>query len=164
MCSDASRRAEPRVPPVAREARAEDLDGVLTLYRELRPNDPEMPREAARKAFAALLAREDIDFVVCEADGVLVATCMLAAVPNLANAARPFGVIEHVVTLSTHRKRGYGRLVLERALVRAWARGCCKVMLLSGAQRGEAHKLYESVGFNGDAERGFVAKPAGPAA
>jgi len=34
-------------------------------------------------------------------------------------------------------------------------------MLLSGAQRKEAHKLYESVGFDGDVERGFVAKPKG---
>jgi hypothetical protein len=27
-------------------------------------------------------------------------------------------------------------------------------------QRSEAHALYESVGFRGDMERGFVAKPS----
>ena len=48
---------------------------------------------------------------------------------------------------------------LEHALASAWTRGCCKVMLLSGAQRGEAPKLCESVGFVGDIERGFVARP-----
>jgi GNAT superfamily N-acetyltransferase len=85
---------------------------------------------------------------------------MLASVPNLASSARPFAVIEHVVTLAAHRRRGYARLVLEYALAKAWSRGCCKVMLLSGSQRTEAHKLYESVGFLGDVERGFVAKPA----
>jgi hypothetical protein len=40
----------------------------------------------------------------------------------------------------------------------AWSKGCYKVMLLSGSQRVEAHKLYESVGFVGGIERGFVAR------
>jgi GNAT superfamily N-acetyltransferase len=85
---------------------------------------------------------------------------MLAIIPNLANGARPFGIIEHVVTLSSERRRGYARLVLEHALDLAWARSCYKVLLLSGAKRTEAHELYESVGFAGDVARGFVAKPA----
>jgi hypothetical protein len=33
-------------------------------------------------------------------------------------------------------------------------------MLLSGMQREDAHVLYESLGFHGDIERGFVIKPA----
>ena len=86
-------------------------------------------------------------------------TCMLAVVPNLASGGSPFGVIEHVVTLPQYRRRGLGRTVLQFALNRAWAQGCYKVILLSGAQRADAHKLYESVGFRGDVERGFVAKP-----
>jgi GNAT superfamily N-acetyltransferase len=145
--------------PVLRAARVEDLEGVLTLYRQLRPNDPALSPEVALAAFTDLVVRKDIDIVVCEVDEHLVATCMLATIPNLTHGARPFGVIEHVVTLSSYRRHGFARLVLEHALANAWSRGCCKVVLLSGAQRAEAHKLYESVGFVGDAERGFVAKP-----
>lgn len=144
---------------MVREAVAKDLQGLLALYRQLRPDDPALPHSSAKEEFASLLARPDVDIVVCEAEQRLVATCMLATIPSLASGARPFGVIEHVVTLAAHRRRGYARLVLERALARAWSRGCYKVMLLSGAQRAEAHKLYESVGFNGDIERGFVVKP-----
>jgi GNAT superfamily N-acetyltransferase len=87
---------------------------------------------------------------------------MLAIVPNLASGARPFGIIEHVVTLQEFRRRGHARRVLEHALKLAWSRHCYKVVLLSGADRTEAHRLYESAGFNGGVERGFVAK-AGPA-
>jgi hypothetical protein len=36
---------------------------------------------------------------------------------------------------------------------------CCKVVLLSGAQRVEAHRVYEAIGFSGEVERGFVIKP-----
>jgi GNAT superfamily N-acetyltransferase len=105
-----------------------------------------------------LIQRPDIDLLVCEANGVLAATCQLALVPNLASGARPFGIIEHVVTLAEHRRFGYASLVLKHALETAWSKGCYKVMLLSGAQRSEAHKLYESVGFVGGIERGFVAR------
>ena len=146
-------------PSQVREAKAGDLEGVLALYRDLRPNDPVLSRDSAQEAFAHLLAREGVHLIVCESDGALVATCLLAVIPNLASGARPFGVIEHVITLAAHRKRGYGRLVLQYALDKAWSKNCCKVMLLSGAQRVDAHKLYESVGFKGDIERGFVVKP-----
>ncbi len=35
---------------------------------------------------------------------------------------------------------------------------CCKVFLLSGVQRKEAHRLYELAGFAGNQELGFVKK------
>jgi GNAT superfamily N-acetyltransferase len=132
---------------------------MLALFRELRPQEPPLPRETAQKIFAGLLAREDLEIIVCEVEGLLAASCTLATIPNLTSGGRPFAVIEHVVTLSTHRRRGYGRRVLEHALEQAWSNGCYKVMLLSGAQRADAHRLYESVGFVRDIEYGFVAKP-----
>ena len=142
-----------------RKAVESDLAGILALYRELRPHDPVLAPTVAREAFTSLLSQSNVHLMVCEVGNMLVATCMLAVIPNIASGARPFGVIEHVVTLTSHRKRGYARLVLERALAEAWAGGCCKVMLLSGVKREEAHKLYESVGFLADVERGFVVKP-----
>jgi ADP-ribose pyrophosphatase YjhB (NUDIX family) len=85
-----------------RKAEERDLASVLALYRELRPHDPVLAPGVAREAFATLLARRDVHLVVCEAEGTLAATCMLAIIPNLASGARPFGVIEHVVTLLAH--------------------------------------------------------------
>lgn len=148
-----------RVSTFVRPVQPDDLEGVLRLYRELRPNDPALDPATARDVFAHLIQRDDIELLVCESNGVLTATCQLALIPNLANGARAFGVIEHVVTLSQYRRLGYARLLLERALELAWTRGCCKVVLLSGAQRAEAHKLYEAVGFVGGVESGFVARP-----
>jgi GNAT superfamily N-acetyltransferase len=146
-----------------RRAQLHDLAGVLRLYGELRPHDPTLAPEVAHEAFRVLTARNDVHVVVCERGQTLVATCMLAIIPNLACGAKPFGIIEHVVTLSAHRGRGYGRRVLAHALDLAWSAQCCKVVLLSGAQRTDAHRLYASVGFVGDVERGFVAKPKGVA-
>jgi GNAT superfamily N-acetyltransferase len=89
---------------------------------------------------------------------------MIALVTNLASGGRPFGVIEHVITLPEFRGRGLARATLQHALDYAWSQSCCKVMLLSGMRRAEAHALYESMGFSGDIERGFVIKPASAAA
>jgi GNAT superfamily N-acetyltransferase len=142
-----------------RLAQPRDLLGILSLYRELRPSDPELAETEAHTALARILNDTNLHLVVCEHAGCLAATCMLALVPNLASGARPFGVIEHVVTLSRFRRKGLARLVLRFALDLAWTKTCYKVILLSGAMRTEAHRLYESLGFRGDVERGFVAKP-----
>lgn len=135
-----------------------DLDGVLALYRELRPADPELDEARRRAAWRRILDDHNLSIVVAQVRQTLVSTCMLAVIPNLASGARPFGVIEHVVTLESFRGQGWAGRVLKYALNAAWAKDCYKVILLSGAQRTQAHRLYESVGFRGDIERGFVAK------
>jgi GNAT superfamily N-acetyltransferase len=145
---------------VIRFAEARDLAGLLALYKELRPHDPELTTEQAATRWRELLSQSHIRVVVAESEGGLVSTCMIALVTNLASGGRPFGVIEHVVTLPQFRGRGLARATLQHALDFAWSQNCCKVMLLSGMQREEAHALYESLGFRGDIERGFVIKPA----
>jgi GNAT superfamily N-acetyltransferase len=142
-----------------RLAGAGDLAGLLALYRELRPGDPALSDGEARAALDRIVHDSSLSLIVCQHDDVLVATCMLAVIQNLASGARPFGVLEHVVTLAAFRQQGFARILLRYALELAWSKGCYKVMLLSGAERTEAHRLYESVGFRGDIERGFVAKP-----
>ena len=115
----------------------------------------------AQEVFAKLLQQSDISIVVCEFQESLVATCMLATISGLANGVRPFALIEHVVIFAAYRGHGFARMALECALELAWSMDCYKVVLLSGMQRAGAHRLYESVCFNGSVERGFVAKPNG---
>lgn len=106
-----------------------------------------------------LLDNRNTRVVVAEQDAVLASTCMLALIPNFPNGGRAIGLIEHVVTLPECRGRGLARAVMRHALDLAWSADCCKVVLLSGSQRLDAHRLYESLGFRGDIERGFVIKP-----
>ena len=146
--------------PLARFAEHRDLDGVLHLYRELRPHDPRLTAHKADALWRELLSQPHIRVVVAEAEGYLASTCMIALIANLASDGRPFAVIEHVITLPQYRGRGLARATMQHALDFAWSRNCCKVMLLSGMQRPDAHRLYETLGFRGDIERGFVIKPA----
>lgn len=145
--------------PRIRFAHGGDLAGVQRLYRALRPHDPELSPDLAAARWNELTGQPHIRVVVADAGGTLAATCMIATLPNLASGGRPVGLIEHVVTLSEFRGQGLARQVMAQALDFAWSRDCCKVMLLSGARRAEAHKLYAALGFDGDVERGFVIKP-----
>lgn len=130
-----------------REAGTSDLAGLLDLYRALNPSDPEMTTEEAKTAFAAMLAQPGLTVFLATEGKEAVATATLQIVPNLTRAARPYALIENVVTLENRRGRGYGRAVVRHAVKAAFAANCYKVMLLTGQQRPEVHAFYESCGF-----------------
>lgn len=136
-----------------------DLDNLLNLYRELRPIDPILAVSDLQEQWLNLLNNCHVKIVVAEVDNILASACQLSICPTLTNSARPFGILEHVITASKYRRRGLSQKVIERALEMAWENSCYKVMLLSGENRTEAHKLYEKIGFKSGIERGFIIKP-----
>jgi GNAT superfamily N-acetyltransferase len=144
-----------------RAARPDDLAALLDLYVHLNPNNAALPDEArVRQAWGQLLRGEGgVTCFVAEAEGRLVGSCVLAVIPNLTHGARPFGVMENVVTHRDCRGRGVGSRLVRHVLRLAWGQGCYKVMLLSGAWREEAHRFYERLGFRREDKVGFVATP-----
>jgi len=143
-----------------RVATINDLEGVLDLYKELRPLDPNLEIGFAKEKWSEIVNDTQTYIAVAEIDGELASTCALGINKSIANEARPFGIIEHVITLNKFRRQGLSGQVLEYAISLAWENNCCKVMLLSGAQLKGAHSVYESVGFKGGIEKGFVIKPS----
>ena len=133
--------------PIVRSATRDDLAGVLELYRHLHPDDPVMEPAAIAPAWSALLQSGLTTVFVAEVDGRLVSSCSLAIIPNLSRGARPFGVIENVVTHPGHRRVGLGRAVLQAVLNAGWGAGCYKVTLATGSQREATLRFYEGAGF-----------------
>ncbi len=138
-----------------RPARPDDLPGVLDLYRQLNPDDPVLDPDAAGAVWTALLASGLTTPFVADMGGRLVSSCTLAIVPNLSRGARPYEVIENVVTDATHRQRGLGRAVLHAALAKAWAANCYKVLLATGSKRESTLRFYQTAGFTRDAKTYF---------
>ncbi len=141
---------------IIRHAIEADLDALLALYTYLNPNDARLPARAEIVAlWKRIVANPMLTYFVAEQEGRLVSSCNLAIIPNLTRGARPFGVIENVITHPDFRRQGLAKQVLDHAVDTARQAGCYKVMLLSGAKRTEAHALYEKVGFRKDTKVGF---------
>ena len=150
-------------PVTIGEAAYEELEALLALYRHLHPNEaPSTVDDNLQRLWQSMLADENIRYVVAHANGHLISTCALTIIPNLTRGARPYGLIENVVTRPDYRRRGIGTRVLRHALGIAWGKNCYKVMLLTGRQQEATLQFYERAGFVRGEKTGFVARPASP--
>jgi GNAT superfamily N-acetyltransferase len=132
---------------VLRPARADDLAGIQELYRHLNAEDPPADPDKAGAAWASLLNSGLTSVLVAEIGGELAASCTLVVIPNISRGARPYALIENVVTHAGHRRKGLGHAVLAAALGRAWEAGCYKVMLATGSRQEGTLRFYEGAGF-----------------
>ncbi|WP_166416025.1 GNAT family N-acetyltransferase [Cochlodiniinecator piscidefendens] len=133
--------------PTIRSANPSDLEALLDLYQHLNPGDERCPPDLAQVSFENLLQNAGSDIVLCDVDGVLVASCVLVVIPNLTRGGAPYGLIENVVTHNEYRGRGLGTLVLNAATEQAWKNNCYKVMLMTGSQKQSTLIFYENAGF-----------------
>jgi GNAT superfamily N-acetyltransferase len=139
---------------VYREAGREDLPGILTLYGQLNPEDPELPLSEAEKIWNQSSLSGIIYFIAVDGSAVISA-CFINIIANLTRSGRPIGYIENVVTDSRHRRKGIGRTVLNMAIGYAAQKNCYKVVLQSSIKRKDAHAFYERIGFDGNSKKAF---------
>ena len=148
--------------PVIRTLGESDLDALLALYRHLRSaEEPLAERERLESVWHELVADPKVSIFAVAAADELLASCIVVVTPNLTRGARPYALIENVVTHRDHRRRGLGRKLLQAALDSCWERDCYKVMLLSGSANHGAHAFYDRLGFERDAKQGFLIRPPG---
>ena len=121
--------------PTVRRAVEGDLEQLLELYRHLHTREkPPALDVHLRELWSEMLADRNLHVLVAEKDRKLIATRTLVLARNLTRGARPFGLIENVVTPAELRRKGYGKYVVGEALKIAWQNGCYKVMLLMEAR------------------------------
>ncbi len=106
---------------------AGDLDSMLALYRHLNPDDPVSDHHNTKLAWVALLESQLTSVYVAELPIKGTGRVVYARrVPNLTRGARPYALVENVVTHTDYRRLGFGRAVLRAAMDAAWAAGCYK--------------------------------------
>ena len=141
-----------------RYIREDELKDLLELYEYLNKDAPELEENQGIMAlWEGILNDPSQHYFVAEEDGRLVSSCVLVIINNLTRGARPYGLIENVVTHEDYRNKGYGTKLLKKALEIAQGRDCYKVMLMSG--RGEdTLKFYEKAGFERGKKTGFIVR------
>jgi GNAT superfamily N-acetyltransferase len=135
-----------------RGATIEDISGLCALLVQLPVDSPgDVPIERAREVLPAILAQDArLLLVACDGERI-VGTADVIVLPNLTHAGRPYANVENVVVDASRRGQGIGRALMEAAIAHARAHGCYKISLTSNLARTEAHRLYESLGFEASA-------------
>ena len=131
--------------PTLRALVPSDASQALILYNELTVGPPQ--NDAA--AFEAVLAHPGTTVYGAFVGQDLASMVTLHLLPNVLWNARPYALIENVVTRQEFQRRGLGRRVMEHAVAAAWAADAYKVMLMTGQKRG-AKGFYEAVGFSSE--------------
>lgn len=141
---------------VIAEARREDLPALLKLYKELHETDPVPQGAGLEKAWEKILANPDYHILLAKVDGETAASVSVIIVPNLTRNARPYAVIENVITAAKFRRRGLAAALMAEAVQIAQASGCYKVTLTTGNKDEGTFGFYEGCGFNKEDKTAFI--------
>lgn len=139
-----------------REAKEQDLDGVLSLYLHL--HEARIPEcdNALLNAWEQIIQDSNHHLIVKELEGKIVSSCVCVIIPNLTRGVRPYALIENVVTERSHRGKGYATECLNYAKEIARANGCYKIMLLTGSNNEKTLQFYRSAGYNSTDKTAFI--------
>ncbi len=131
---------------IIREARPEDLEGILHLLGQLSPPGPgeESDPESGRAILERMINNPDYYLSVFLLEGRLVGTATLLVQWNLSHGGKPYGHVENVVTEGRVRGNGVGRAMVDFLILKARERGCYKVIL--NCESKNIH-FYEQCGF-----------------
>lgn len=142
---------------ILRDATAADLPAIVAMLADDKLGSTrEDPEDLApyREAFAEVDADPNQRLVVAERDGTLVGTFQLSFIPGVSQRGLKRAMIESVRVATTERGSGLGTEMMRWAIEEARRAGCQQVQLTSNAERPDAHRFYERLGFT-DSHEGF---------
>ena len=135
-----------------RDATEADLPRLVELLSQLsldaprEDTGPPLP-DVYRDAFREIDGDGQQRLLVLEIEGRVVGSLVLIITPNLTHTGKPFATVENVVIDESARGAGHGRELMRFAIEEARSAGCYKIALTSHKARTDAHRFYESLGF-----------------
>lgn len=142
-----------------RQIKYGELEDLLSLYEHLIPDDPKLKIDKSLKEhWNEILSDPSYFYLVIEEDNKLVCSCNLTIIKNLTRSARPYGIIENVVTHLDYRNKGYGTAVLKKAIQIAQENNCYKVVLTTSRKDENTLRFYENAGFDMGEKTAFIVR------
>ena len=136
-----------------------EFEQLVSLYRDLQPNDPVISDGSDFSVFKEILSSDYFFLLGARIDTELVGSTYVNIVPNITRSASPYAVIENVVTRAVLQNQGIGKQLMRYTLDFIWNKGCYKAMLMTGSKKDSVHAFYRSCGFDGTAKFGYAAYP-----
>ena len=135
-----------------RQATREDLpeivrmlaDDFLGATRERYENP--LP-ESYIKAFEEIEADKNNELIVAETSGAIVGTLQITFTPSISFQGGKRATVESVRVDKKYRGQGIGKELMLWAIERVKEENCVAVQLTTNAERPDAHRFYENLGF-----------------
>ncbi len=138
-----------------RLASKKDYQQLLELLQLLNPDDPPLSAEHGLAVFDQISQSVNNQLWVMERKSALIGSVYLNIIPNLTRGAKPYAVIENVITDAAHRRQGIGKALMLHAIESAKQADCYKIMLLTGRDE-KVQEFYSSCGFNKKGKQAFI--------
>jgi GNAT superfamily N-acetyltransferase len=131
-----------------REAASDDLPAVMRVLAESGIDGGQsFTLEEAREHWEHIRQRPGFRLFVATSEGEIAGTYSLLIMEKLGKRGTPAGVAEDVAVAPARQGQGIGRAMMEHAREECRKSGCYKLALSSNLKRGDAHRFYESLGF-----------------
>jgi len=135
-----------------RQATREDLpeivrmlaDDFLGATRERYENP--LP-ESYIKAFEEIEADKNNELIVAETSGAIVGTLQITFTPSISFQGGKQATVESVRVDKKYRGQGIGKELMLWAIERVKEENCVAIQLTTNAERPDAHRFYENLGF-----------------
>lgn len=140
--------------PKFRPATREDLPAIVRMLADdflgaTRERYENPLPESYVKAFEEIEADKNNELIVAETDGEIVGTLQITFTPSISFQGGKRATVESVRVDEKYRGQGIGKELMLWAIERAKREDCFAVQLKTNAERRDAHRFYENLGFKG---------------
>ena len=142
------------MPVLLRNATADDLPEIVRMLADdflghIRERYEEPLPESYVNALREIEADANNELIVAESNGEIVGTFQLTYTPSISFQGGKRATVESVRVDEQRRGKGIGREMMLWAIDRAKQKGCVSMQLTTNAERTDAHRFYENLGFSG---------------
>lgn len=103
--------------------------------------------ESYIRAFREIEADPNNELIVAEINGAVVGTMQITFTPSISFQGGRRSTVESVRVDGAYRGQGIGREMMLWAIERAKSKNCISMQLTTNADRTDAHRFYENLGF-----------------
>src|SRR4051812_4226650 len=121
-------------------------DDFLGAQRERYENP--LP-ESYTRAFEEIQIDKNNELIVAELEGAIIGTLQITFTPSISFQGGKRATVESVRVDEKYRGQGIGRELMLFAINRAREEKCISMQLTTNADRTDAHRFYENLGFKG---------------
>lgn len=131
----------------------QDLKTLSVMFRQFW--DEESSLDKMKSTFARLTTNPTYILLAAKHNDRLVGFAMGIICEELYGGCKPFMVIEDLIVDNDLRRDGIGSALMQELEKNAIENGCCQIIFVTETNRTEAHRFYESFGYESESYKGF---------